>query len=106
MDDLRQHIRAHLKWGPLKDEDKFRFLTIAMCGEAGEVANLVKKDWRGDSGIPQRRAEMIEELADVANYAFMLAEALGVDLPTEMLKKMMAVEQRPAWKAHEAAAQG
>jgi NTP pyrophosphatase (non-canonical NTP hydrolase) len=100
MTELQAHIRAHLQWGPLKDEDKFRFLALALCGEAGEFANLVKKDWRGDSGIPQRRAEMIEELADIANYTFMLAEALGIDLPKVMLAKLQAVEQRPAWKAH------
>lgn len=97
MEDLRNHILEHLSWGPLKNEDKVRFLALALCGEAGEFANLIKKDWRGDDGIPQRRAKMIEELADVANYAFMLAEALGVDLPQAMLNKLHEVEQRPEW---------
>ena len=98
MEELQAHIREHLSWGPLKNEDKVRFLALALCGEAGEFANLIKKDWRGDDGIPQRRAKMIEELADVGNYAFMLAEALGVDLPQAMLNKLREVEQRPEWR--------
>ena len=100
MDDLKEHIRSHLHWGPIEGEDKVRFLTLALCGEAGELANLVKKDWRGDDGIPERRAKMIEELADVGNYAFMLAEILGIDLPSMMLRKLIEVEQRPAWLVH------
>jgi NTP pyrophosphatase (non-canonical NTP hydrolase) len=97
-DILREHIRQHLHWGPLGGADRMRFMTLALCGEAGELANLVKKDWRGDKGIPDRRAKMIEELADVGNYAFMIAEILGIDLQKEMLAKLLAVEQRPEWK--------
>ncbi len=96
-DELQSHIREHLKWGPLKDEEKVRFMALALCGEAGELANLIKKDWRGDAGVPGRRAKIIEELADVGNYAFMLAEALGVDLPAQMLTKLKRVETRPEW---------
>lgn len=96
--ELREHIKAHLHWGPLKGDDKLRFMVLALCGEAGELANLVKKDWRGDAG--NRREELIEELADVGNYAFMIAEAIGVDLQSEMLTKLKAVEDRPVWKAH------
>lgn len=61
--ELDAHIRAHLHWGPLLGEDKIRFMALALCGEAGELANIVKKDWRGDPG--DRRAKLVEELADV-----------------------------------------
>ena len=96
MDELRDYIKAHLHWGPIEGVDRVRFMTLALCGEAGELANLVKKDWRGDDG--NRREKMIEELADCANYVFMLAEVLGVNLPVEMLVKLKAVEQREAWR--------
>lgn len=98
IDILQDRIREHLAWGPLKDADKFRFLVLALCGEAGELANLVKKDWRGDAGVVERRAKIIEEITDVANYTFMLAEALGFDLPAHMLDKLYEVEQRPEWR--------
>jgi NTP pyrophosphatase (non-canonical NTP hydrolase) len=96
MDELRAHLKAHLSWGTLEGPDRIRFMSLALCGEAGEIANLIKKDWRGDAG--DRRSEIIAELADVGNYVFMLAEALGVDLPAAMLKRLIDVEQRPAWK--------
>jgi NTP pyrophosphatase (non-canonical NTP hydrolase) len=52
--------------------------------------------WRGDVG--DRREQIVSELADVANYAFMIAEHLGVDLRAEMIQKLKEVEQRPSWK--------
>jgi NTP pyrophosphatase (non-canonical NTP hydrolase) len=65
-----------------------------LCGEAGELANECKKSWRDGH---ERRDQIISELPDVGNYAFMLAEALGVDLESEMLRKLKEVEQRPQW---------
>lgn len=98
MNTLRKHLQSHLNWGPLRGDEKVRFMALALCGEAGELANLVKKDWRGDAG--DRHDKIREELVDVANYAFMLAEALHIDLQAEMLRKLLAVERRPEWQAH------
>ena len=93
-DELRDHLKLHLRWGDLEGDELVRFLCLALCGEAGELANEAKKAWR-DGG--DRRAHMMSELADVGNYCFMLAEVLGVDLEKEMLKKLKEVEARPAW---------
>jgi NTP pyrophosphatase (non-canonical NTP hydrolase) len=94
--DLQQHLKIHTNWGDLRGTDRVRFMVLALCGEAGELANLIKKDWRGDPG--DRRAEIIRELADVGNYAFMTAEALGADLPSEMLLKLREVEGRATFR--------
>jgi NTP pyrophosphatase (non-canonical NTP hydrolase) len=102
MSELQDHLRRHLGWGPLAGDDKLRFMTLALCGEAGELANLVKKDWRGDAGSNERRVKMIEELADIGNYAYMIAEIFGIDLQTEMLAKLVKVEARPEWTAQPA----
>lgn len=96
-DELQAHLLEHLNWGPLNGAEKVRFMVLALCGEAGELANLIKKDWRGDSG--DRRGEIRAELADVGNYIFMIAAALNIDLPVVMLEKLKEVEQRPSWKA-------
>lgn len=95
--ELQAHIESHLHWGPIDEKDRVRFMALALCGEAGELANLIKKDWRGDAG--DRREKLIEELADVGNYAFMLAALLGVDLPSEMIAKLKAVERRHEWQS-------
>lgn len=57
------------------DEDDIRFLTLGLCGEAGEVGNFVKKRWRDR----EPHADAIrKEIADVLAYAFMLAQKMGL----------------------------
>lgn len=96
---LHRHIVDHLKWPFDAGPERIRYLALCMAGEAGELANLVKKEWRGDKlDHDEWLAKLKSELSDVGNYAFMLAEALGVDLPQAMLDKLIEVEQRPTWK--------
>lgn len=45
--------------------EDMRYNALAMCGEVGEVANVVKKEWRGD-GI--ERLRLRDELGDVFSY--------------------------------------
>jgi NTP pyrophosphatase (non-canonical NTP hydrolase) len=44
------------------------FTTLAMCGEAGEVANLVKKIVRGSITFEDVYLELPEEIIDVLIY--------------------------------------
>lgn len=56
-------------------EDDIRFFALGLTGEAGEVANFVKKRWRdGDPHTDDLR----KECADVIAYTIMLADALGM----------------------------
>src|SRR3954471_21600856 len=60
----------------------------AMCGEAGEAANVVKKLRRIETNIAKRGAESADEfrqmlgdeIADVVIYADLLAKHYGIDL--------------------------
>src|SRR4051812_38700915 len=56
--------------------------TLAMAGEVGEFANIVKKIDRGslDMRNPNVRYEMMMELTDVFVYLLNLAGLTGVDL--------------------------
>lgn len=56
--------------------DNVRFLSLALCGEAGELANIVKKQWRGDGKLG---GAALDEVADVVVYAAILYSALGGD---------------------------
>ncbi len=93
--ELKEIIERHRFWSPA--EGRLHFLVLALCGEAGELANLMKKNWRG---APTNWSDVVKELADIGAYAFMIASELGVDLETEILRKVKEVEQRPSWKAH------
>jgi NTP pyrophosphatase (non-canonical NTP hydrolase) len=55
------------RWFPGKAQELAN-LTLCMCGEAGEVANLVKKVVRGSVSIEDARPFLAEEIVDVLIY--------------------------------------
>lgn len=56
--------------------------TLGLCGEAGEVAEKMKKAMRDEGGVisEKRREETIKELGDVLWYVAMLASEMNVTL--------------------------
>lgn len=74
----------------------------ALCGEAGELANVIKKIRRHDTGIindnAPPRSELLrmagEELADVILYADLMARALSVDLADAVRNKFNKVSEK------------
>ena len=53
---------------------------LALCGETGELANLVKKIERGDHTVEQDFARLEDEVADVFIYLMCITGLLGIDL--------------------------
>ncbi len=96
LDLLIEHTKDHQSWGPSGKKNMERFCALALCGEAGELANLIKKDWRGDDG--DRKTKIIQELADVGNYVLLLAAVLDVEIVDWMYQKLLEIEERPEFK--------
>src|SRR5690606_7968098 len=80
----------HARYSATGDtEQDIRFFALGLAGEAGEVANFVKKRWRdGDAHTDELR----KECADVFAYNIMLADALGMS-PADLIE-MVAFKQR------------
>jgi len=55
---------------------------LGLCGEAGEVAEKVKKTIRDDGGVltAERRTALAAELGDVLWYVAQVATEAGLDL--------------------------
>lgn len=82
----------------------------AMCGEAGEAANIAKKikrqdqghggDWakRRDPDAAALRQMLAKELGDVLAYAALLASAAGLDLGQCAAEKFDAISDEAGWK--------
>jgi len=73
--------------------------TLGLCGEAGEVAEKVKKMIRDDGGVlsEERRAALAKELGDVLWYVAQLATEAGLELDAvarENLDKLLSRQRR------------
>lgn len=85
---------------PGNHEDRC-FLTMSCEGEAGELANLVKKIWRdhpaADRSIAWARShhKIVEEMCDTYVYLTLLAICLEVDLDKEVELRLRA--KREQW---------
>jgi NTP pyrophosphatase (non-canonical NTP hydrolase) len=80
---LERGSRAHL-----------HFMALAIAGEAGELANLAKKDWRGYSGDELDKKELGKEMADIMIYLQILANIEGINLDMECDWKMQECMER------------
>ena len=79
--------------------DNLLYPTLGLCGEAGEVAEKVKKMLRDDAGVlsDERRAALAKELGDVLWYVAQVATEAGLDLGTvaaDNLEKLLSRQRR------------
>lgn len=72
--ELHMKMTAHL-FPPFSSQDE-RFLALALCGEAGELANMVKKRWRDGVDLSE---DIRDEIADIRVYLELLAKCFGIE---------------------------
>lgn len=109
LSDLTQiNVERAKRWHPGFPADDAWSLadwSNAMCGEAGEAANIVKKIRRVDTGHagaldPSRAilvAELADEIADVFLYLNLLAAKEGISMEAAVIRKFNAVSVREGW---------
>lgn len=79
------------------DKDKnFIYPTLGLAGEAGEVAEKVKKIIRDDQGAVTdlKRDEIIKELGDVLWYVAQIATEFGLSLDALAMTNVEKLESR------------
>lgn len=75
--DLNEYQKLASRTANLKDEALTNF-ALGIAGEAGEVADMVKKHVYHDHLLD--RDELIKELGDVLWYVSQLAAWMGIDM--------------------------
>lgn len=93
--DITEHMEIVPDWPPA--DPRGTFLSHAIAGEAGELANVYKKEWR-DGQDAERKALILKELGDTQAYIVMLAHHLGVDAMELAKKSFLEFERRPQYK--------
>jgi NTP pyrophosphatase (non-canonical NTP hydrolase) len=69
------------------------FFSLELCGEAGELANLEKKRWKGKA-VPLEALE--DEAADVLIALMNYANARGMHLGNAVSAKLVRIEEKRA----------
>lgn len=100
-EEFRQaNVERCIKWHPqgINSWSPSDWL-VAVTGELGELASLLKMRNRERDGLPGNKfsptqKQIADELADVLTYLDLLAEALGVDLTSAVIEKFNEVSQR------------
>ncbi len=91
--ELAQRCHANsARWFPSNHEtmrDAVTHCTLGLAGEAGEVANKVKKlyGYRDQQAVPRSlQDQIVEELVDTLIYNMVLLDLFGADIPAEVEK--------------------
>ena len=89
-------IKHHKKMFDLASKNEFRppdevvYAVMELCGETGELANMMKKLMRGDKSVfsVDDVQNLIDEIADVRICAEIVASTLGLDLDQACAQKV------------------
>ena len=91
------------------DEERFEslgpgYLALSVAGEAGELANLMKKLWRKDPGVGSPAGfalpesgdvrQIADEIADIVMLCVVLANHLSIDVEAELARKLAVIDDR------------
>jgi len=74
--ELHERMTGHLF--PAYSNTDERFLALALCGEAGELANMIKKRWRDGVDLSD---DIRDEIADIRVYLELLAKCFDIEGP-------------------------
>lgn len=98
VDRLENSVQESRGWST---RDTVRFLALSLCGEAGELANEIKKEWRSNGAVrwtPEEIEAYVNkvrfEIADVHMLLYRLAMNCNIDIDTACDDKLDEIKTR------------
>lgn len=88
--DLYQRLSALTAIYP--KEKGIEYTTLGLVGEAGEIANKVKKFLRGDGELDKQA--LLHELGDVLWYVSQLSKEMGINLSDVAISNVKKLQTR------------
>lgn len=93
---MNEYQQAAMKTALYPKDCALAYATLGLAGEAGELANKVKKILRGDDNAMELRQQVIGEMGDVMWYLAALASELDTDLEAVARHNVEKLESRYA----------
>ena len=94
--NLNNYQMQARKFAIYPERMKITYPALGLAGEAGEVADKVKKIYRDDRTDARFLAEIAKEIGDVMWYCAVLAEDLGFSLQQVAEMNIYKLQQRKA----------
>lgn len=92
--DFKQYQSATATTAVYPKSKALEYTTLGLIGEAGEIANKVKKVVRGDRDPVEQLLSIADELGDVLWYVSELATTLGFDLDVIAERNLAKLNKR------------
>ena len=95
--ELKEYGELAMKTAIFPKEDGYVYTALGLAGEAGEIANKVKKFIRDDfddEEMQDKLSDVAEELGDVLWYVAAVAHVIGTDLDTVAKNNLYKLAER------------
>lgn len=97
--DFNQYQKEAITTKIYKPEVALAYITLGITGEAGEVAEKIKKVIRDDDGVvsEEKKVEIAKEIGDCLWYLSAMCEELGLsleDIAIQNIEKLKSRKQR------------
>ena len=94
LEDIRAFVRER-EWEPFHDPKNLAMAVVSEAGElAAELRWVATSDADAHCADPANRQRVVDEIADVAISLLMLADRVGVDLPTAVHEKLVRIRAK------------
>ena len=96
-DDFDREHCGWFEWSASVTEESLgvlAFLLVAVSGEVGELANVVKRVLRGDESLAAAQPQIEDEVADVFIYLLKLCNQMDINLERAFMTKLQRNKTR------------